>query len=263
MNVYKFLKIAINASINGGNAIMEIYKTEFEVSYKKDESPLTLADRNCNEVIEKFLINTGIPILSEEGRDIAYSERKFWKYFWLVDPLDGTKEFVNRNGEFTVNLALIRDGSPIMGVVYVPVKGELYFAIEEMGSYKVTLNSNVEDVDVLIKKSFKLPIDYKREKFVIVGSRSHMSKETELFFEEKRRENKHIDIISVGSSLKLCLVAEGKADIYPRYAPTMEWDTAAGHAIVMYAGFSVKKYNSSEHLTYNKESLINPWFLVS
>lgn len=263
MNFHQLLKTAINASIEGGHAIMEVYASDFAVEHKDDKSPLTLADKNCNEVIESFLTKTNIPILSEEGAKITYADRKNWQYSWLVDPLDGTKEFVKRNGEFTVNIALIHNGNPIMGVIYVPVKEELYFAMESLGSFKVSLNSGIENLEMLIVSSDILPINHKRENYVIVGSRSHMSAETEAFFEQKKKEHGNVEIMAVGSSLKLCMVAEGKADAYPRYAPTMEWDTGAGHAIVKYAGFSVKQYNSSEDVVYNKENLLNPWFLVT
>jgi 3'(2'), 5'-bisphosphate nucleotidase len=263
MNFHQLLKTAINASIEGGHAIMEVYASDFAVEHKDDKSPLTLADKNCNEIIENILINTSIPILSEEGAKTTYEKRKDWEYSWLVDPLDGTKEFVKRNDEFTVNIALIHNGTPIMGVIYVPVKEELYFAMESLGSFKVNINSVIENLDTLISSSDKLPVNYKRKNYVIVGSRSHMSTETEAFFEQKKKEHGNIEIMAVGSSLKLCMVAEGKADAYPRYAPTMEWDTGAGHAIVKYAGFSVKQYNSSEDVVYNKENLLNPWFLVN
>ena len=263
MNFHQLLKTAINASIEGGHAIMEVYASDFAVEHKDDKSPLTLADKNCNEIIENILINTNIPILSEEGAKTTYEKRKDWEYSWLVDPLDGTKEFVKRNGEFTVNIALIHNGNPIMGVIYVPVKEELYFAMEGLGSYKVSKNSVIENLDTLISSSDKLPVNYKRKNYGIVGSRSHMSAETEVFFEQKKKEHENVEVMAVGSSLKICMVAEGKADAYPRYAPTMEWDTGAGHAIAKYAGFSVKQYNSSEDVVYNKENLLNPWFLVS
>jgi 3'(2'), 5'-bisphosphate nucleotidase len=262
MNFNKLLIKAINASIEGGHAIMDVYASDFAVELKDDKSLLTLADKNCNEVIEDHLKGTDIPFLSEEGAKIIYEDRKDWEYFWLVDPLDGTKEFVKRNGEFTVNIALIHNGNPIMGVIYVPVKKELYFAMEGLGSYKVNVNSVIANLETLIELSSSLPIDYKRENYVIVGSRSHMSSETELFFDEMKDKHGDVKVLAVGSSLKLCMVAEGKADAYPRYAPTMEWDTGAGHAIAKYAGFSVKQYNSTEDVIYNKENLLNPWFLV-
>ena len=263
MSFKELLIKAINASIEGGHEIMEVYASNFAVEHKADKSPLTLADKNCNEVIESHLLDTGIPFLSEEGAKISFEERKDWKYSWLVDPLDGTKEFVKRNGEFTVNIALIHNGNPVLGVIYVPVKEELYFALDRLGSYKTDQNSTVDNIENLISNSNKLPVDYNRDNYVVVGSRSHMSTETEAFFEEKKKEHGDVEVMAVGSSLKLCMVAEGKADAYPRYAPTMEWDTGAGHAIAKYAGFSVKQYNSSEDVVYNKENLLNPWFLVS
>ena len=262
MNFNKLLIKAINASIEGGHAIMDVYASDFAVEHKDDKSPLTLADKNCNEVIEDHLKGTDIPFLSEEGAKITYEDRKDWEYSWLVDPLDGTKEFVKRNGEFTVNIALIHNGNPIMGVIYVPVKEELYFAMEGLGSYKVRRNQIIDNLETLISSSDKLPIDYQRNNYVIVGSRSHMSAETEVFFHDMKKEHGNVEIMAVGSSLKLCMVAEGKADAYPRYAPTMEWDTGAGHAIAKYAGFSVQQYNTSDDVIYNKEDLLNPWFLV-
>ena len=262
MNFNELLIKAINASIEGGHAIMDVYASDFAVEHKDDKSPLTLADKNCNEVIENHLKGTDIPFLSEEGAKISFEDRKDWEYSWLVDPLDGTKEFVKRNGEFTVNIALIHNGNPIMGVIYVPVKEELYFAMEGLGAYKITRNTTIDNLDELVLKSDKLPINYNRDNYVIVGSRSHMSAETEVFFEEMKKKHGNVEVMAVGSSLKLCMVAEGKADAYPRYAPTMEWDTGAGHAIAKYAGFTVKQYNSSEDVVYNKEDLLNPWFLV-
>ena len=258
----ELLEVSINASIKGGYTIMDVYQSDFPFEIKEDNSPLTLADKKCNQVIENVLTHTNIPILSEEGSRITYEKRKKWTYFWLVDPLDGTKEFIKKNGEFTVNIALIYNGSPIMGVVYIPVKKELYFAMQGLGSYKVKINSVISNLDNLLLEADKLPIDYKRDNYVIVGSRSHMSVETKDFFKQKKKEHRDVAILEVGSSLKLCMVAEGKADVYPRYSPTMEWDTAAGHAIVKYSGFSVKKYNSSDDIVYNKKNLINPWFLV-
>ena len=263
MNFKELLLKAINASIEGGDAIMQVYASDFSVEHKEDKSPLTLADKNCNEVIERHLKDTEIPFLSEEGAKIPFVERENWEYSWLVDPLDGTKEFVKRNGEFTVNIALIHNGTPVMGVIYVPVKEELYFALEGLGAYKISRNSVIDNLDQLIATSNKLPINYNRNNYVIVGSRSHMSVETEQFFDRKKKEHGNVEVMAVGSSLKLCMVAEGKADAYPRYAPTMEWDTGAGHAIVKMAGFSVTQYNTEKEVVYNKEDLLNPWFLVN
>ena len=258
------LKIAINSSLKGGMEILKVYSSDFEVEHKQDKSPLTLADKNCNDVIEEELEKTNIPILSEEGSKIEYELRKEWEYFWLVDPLDGTKEFIKRNGEFTVNIALMYKNKPIMGVIYVPVKHELYFGMKDLGSYKkLDFRDKIIDLDKFIMLSDSLPRERKSNDFIMVGSRSHMSKETEDFFENKRRVHDSVKIISVGSSLKMCMVAEGLADVYPRFAPTMEWDTAAGHAIVKYAGFSVINYETDTELIYNKKDLLNPWFIVN
>ena len=214
-------------------------------------------------MIEKHLIGTGIPFISEEGMEIPFEERKDWQYSWLVDPLDGTKEFIKRNGEFTVNIALIHNNNPVLGVIYVPVTEKLYFALDGLGSYKADQNTIIDNIESLISQSNRLPINNNRKNYVVVGSRSHMTKETQSFFEEKQKEHGNIEVMEVGSSLKLCMVAEGKADAYARYAPTMEWDTGAGHAIAKYAGFSVKIYNSLDDVVYNKKDLLNPWFLVS
>jgi 3'(2'), 5'-bisphosphate nucleotidase len=262
MNYKQLLLLAVNASIDGGKEIMKIYESDFSVELKDDNSPLTLADRKCNDIIEKVLTQTQIPILSEEGAAVDYNERKLWDVFWLVDPLDGTKEFVKRNGEFTVNIALIANGKPIMGVIYVPVKNKLYYAMDGFGSFKIQVKDNFKNLEDLMLPSIKLPCHKNKNKYVIVGSRSHMSIETKQFFEEKKKEYQNVEILAIGSSLKLCMVAEGIANAYPRYAPTMEWDTGAGHAIVNMSGFKVLEHSSGEELRYNKENLLNPWFLV-
>ena len=262
MNFKNLLLLSINASISAGNEIMNVYSSNFIVENKKDASPLTLADKRSNSVIEQALQQTNIPYLSEEGKSILYDKRKEWEYFWMVDPLDGTKEFVKRNDEFTVNIALIKRNQPIMGVIYVPCSKQLYFALKGLGSFKVKLDSHISDIDKLIKISKKLPMNSNRSKYIIVGSRSHMTKETEDYFKLKQKQNDIVEILTIGSSLKICMVAEGKADSYPRYAPTMEWDTAAGHAIANMAGYKILKHNTKQEIFYNKESLLNPWFLV-
>tara|TARA_B100000902_G_C27260905_1_gene890675 strand:+ start:918 stop:1712 length:795 start_codon:yes stop_codon:yes gene_type:complete len=263
MELIKLLKIAINASVKGGHEIMDVYDSDFEVEHKQDNSPLTLADKRCNEIIERSLSLTNIPVLSEEGASIDYEIRKNWEYFWLVDPLDGTKEFVKRNGEFTVNIALIHQNLPVLGVVYVPATHDLYFATKDIGSYKETnVDLEINSVNDLLSSSNKLPSNRINGRYIIVGSRSHMSVETEEFFEKAKKDHGRVEILSIGSSLKLCMVAEGRANAYPRYAPTMEWDTAAGHAIVKYAGFKINQYNTDDEVIYNKRNLLNPWFLV-
>ena len=255
------LKIAIEASIKAGDAILKIYDTEdFGVDMKSDNSPLTKADLASNEVIMEYLSQTGIDVLSEEGRSIPYEERKEWKQLWIVDPLDGTKEFIKRNGEFTVNIALIENGKVILGVVYSPVLRELYYGAKGLGSFKVS-EASVFSRELLTKGQ-KLPLKKDRLVYTIVASRSHMSPETEEFIKEKEKEHGQIDTISKGSSLKLCMVAEGSADCYPRFAPTMEWDTAAGQGVCIYAGFDLIDWNTKQTMKYNREELLNNWFLV-
>lgn len=259
------LDLSCKASLSAGKAILEIYNSDFAVELKSDNSPLTQADEKSHLEITKALENTEFSILSEEGASIAFEDRKNWEYFWMVDPLDGTKEFVKRNGEFTVNIALIHKAKAILGVIYVPVKDELYFGAEGIGSYKIEgfskLNNN-SSIQDWFGQGQKLPLKHDRL-YTVVGSRSHMSTETEEFIQNKKNEVGEIDIISVGSSLKLCMVAEGKADVYPRFAPTMEWDTAAGQAIVEAMGGSVINWESKQNMQYNKENLLNSWFLVS
>tara|TARA_B110000858_G_scaffold183742_1_gene224352 strand:- start:392 stop:1195 length:804 start_codon:yes stop_codon:yes gene_type:complete len=262
MNLKHLLLLSINASIKAGKEIMNIYSTDFIVDNKKDDSPLTLADKKSNSIIELALKNTRIPYLSEEGKSITYEERKYWEYLWIIDPLDGTKEFVKRNGEFTVNIALIKNNKPIMGVIYVPCTNDLYFGLQELGAFKLNIDHYLKDINELLQISQKLPLFSSRKNYVIVGSRSHMSKETEEYFKLKQKQHNSVEVLAIGSSLKICMMAEGKADSYPRYAPTMEWDTAAGHAIANMAGYKILEYNSSEEITYNKQDLLNPWFLV-
>ena len=256
---------AISAALKAAKEILEVYNTEdFKIKIKEDKSPLTLADQKAHQVICQMLERTNLPILSEEGKDIDYETRRKWEYFWLVDPLDGTKEFIKRNGEFTVNIALIRKNEPIGGVIYVPDKNTLYFSNIQSGAYKnekVDFNVPMPDFEGLKEVSVRLPLG-KPSHYTAVGSRSHMSAETEEYFQKLKAEHGEIEIISKGSSLKLCMVAEGKANIYPRFAPTMEWDTAAGHAIVLGAGGKVTQTDGKTPVIYNKRDLLNPWFIV-
>ena len=253
IDIQDIVKIAKDA----GKAIMKIYNQDFAVEYKTDNSPLTIADQKANEIIVTSLnrlpVNTllqkSIPILSEEGRNVPYDERKNWDYFWLIDPLDGTKEFVKRNGEFTINIALIHKENPVLGVVYSPVLNVCYWAKSNEGAFK---------------DGKKLPLKTKRQRDVykIVASRSHMSSETKDFIEAIDTDKEKV-IVSIGSSLKICLVAEGEANIYPRLGPTMEWDTAAAHAIVNESDGLFNRYiDNSAHL-YNKKNLLNDWFVVT
>lgn len=258
----ELLKIAIEAALEAGKVIMEIYETDdFGIDMKSDNSPLTKADIASHNVILSYLEKTGIPVLSEEGKNIPYEERKDWMKLWIVDPIDGTKEFIKRNGEFTVNIALIENNIPVLGVVLTPALNELYFASKEIGSFKVN-TLGIDDLSQLKVKAEKLPLKSDRLTYTVVASRSHMSPETEEFITELEKEHGAINTITKGSSLKLCMVAEGQADCYPRFAPTMEWDTAAGQTICMYAGFSVIDWSTKKEMIYNRENLLNNWFLV-
>jgi 3'(2'), 5'-bisphosphate nucleotidase len=260
MNREDWLLTIINAAIQGGEEILTVYESDFAVEQKDDKSPLTEADKRAHEAITGVLSTTGLPILSEEGKHMDYEERKNWEQFWMVDPLDGTKEFIKRNGEFTVNIALIEDGKATMGVIYVPVTRELYFA--DKLAYKIKIVEPVISINNLMSNADQLPLSQSRTNYVVVGSRSHMSEETEAFIEEQKANHDEVDILSRGSSLKLCMVAEGKADAYPRFAPTMEWDTAAGQAIAVASGAKVINWETKELMQYNKENLLNSWFLV-
>ena len=259
----QLLHTAITAALEAGKAILEIYHSgEFDVEIKGDNSPLTKADTASHNVIMSYLTKTDIPVLSEEGRDIPYQERKDWSQLWIVDPIDGTKEFIKRNGEFTVNIALIENQKTQIGVIFVPVTGELYFSTKEMGAFKINVDLNSYNIDTILEKSQKLPLQREDKTFTVVASRSHMSIETEDYVQQMRDIHGEVNLISKGSSLKLCMVAEGTANCYPRFAPTMEWDTAAGQAICEHAGFQVIDWKTKEDMLYNREELLNNWFLV-
>ena len=279
------LSVAIRAALAAGRDIMDIYNgpiEDFQIEHKADNSPLTRADKAAHARIMSFLEPTGIPVLSEEGAHLPYSTRSTWHRLWIVDPLDGTKEFIKRNGEFTVNIALVEDGVPVMGVIERPTPdpsrqggeaGALFFGSKEEGAWRADIYDD-EDIDYIIHTAQPLPCYSRRPplpdgrslgvdlRFTVVASRSHLSPETEAFINELRKEHPDMELVSSGSSLKICLVAEGKADIYPRHAPTMEWDTAAGDAIARAAGCVVVNAQTGQPLTYNKEDLHNPWFIV-
>ncbi|QGH36224.1 3'(2'),5'-bisphosphate nucleotidase CysQ [Gracilibacillus salitolerans] len=260
----KYIVDLFDVCLEAGNEIMEVYAQDFDVEFKEDDSPLTVADKKAHDAIASGLekIDSSIPVLSEEGKEIPYEARKDWGQFWLVDPLDGTKEFIKKNGEFTVNIALIKDKYPEMGVIYAPALDTFYFGVNGEGAYKLNDASKVKvtsSVD-LINQSVSLPEVKESNITNVVASRSHMSEETEAFINQLDGE---VEVVSSGSSLKFCLVAEGKADYYPRYAPTMEWDTGAGQAIVEAAGGKVTRYEDNERFYYNRKELLNGWFLVS
>jgi 3'(2'), 5'-bisphosphate nucleotidase len=254
IDVHRIVEIARLA----GEAIMKVYVRDFEVEVKDDQSPLTEADRNANAVIVEALQSTypHIPVLSEESKMIPYEERKDWEYFWLVDPLDGTKEFIKKNDEFTVNIALIHNQEPVLGVVYLPVTKVAYYSVRSQGAWVQQEGGAPAQLGTHV-------VNYRNKNQVqVVASRSHLTKEVEDFVSELQTAGKQVDYISAGSSLKFCLVAEGKADVYPRFGPTMEWDTAAAHAVAAGAGRKVIQPGTGEPLLYNKENLLNPWFIV-
>ncbi|GGD85014.1 3'(2'),5'-bisphosphate nucleotidase CysQ [Planktosalinus lacus] len=259
----KLLKIAVEAALLAGKEIMHIYARDFEVEYKEDASPLTEADQAANTVIVNLLNQTPIPIISEENKQLPYSERTGWERCWIVDPLDGTKEFIKKNDEFTVNIALVSQGAPVMGVILVPAENLLYYAIVEEGkAYRVAVEAD-STPETLFAKATPIAPQSVPGKIRVVGSRSHMNEATLDFVEQMKNKGKEIEIVSRGSSLKLCLIAEGAADVYPRFAPTMEWDTAAGHAICKAVGVRVQDRTTGNEMRYNKENLLNNHFLVS
>ena len=251
----------INTVSKAGKAILDIYESgDFGIETKADNSPLTLADQAANQVILETLEKMEYPILSEEGVNIEYNERKNWNQFWLVDPLDGTKEFIKKNGEFTINVAFIENGRARTGLVYAPVLEEFYLGIDEELALKFSLKAG-EQIKELPATAKVLKVQKPDDNIMVVASRSHFNKETEDFINQLRKEYKKVDFMSKGSSLKLCMVAEGSAHIYPRFGPTMEWDTAAAHAVVSAAGGRVLNPEGGE-LLYNKENLLNPFFVV-
>ncbi len=258
ISLNKIIAIAKTA----GQAILPIYEREYDIVSKSDGSPLTEADRTANRIICDALKTSypHIPILSEEHKAADYDERKGWEYLWIIDPLDGTKEFIKKNGEFTVNIALVHKGTPVLGVVHAPALGVTYYARKGAGAFK-------EEDGSLHRLPRECNADPKQH-LTVVTSRSHLNEETETFIDTLRRSTEHLSTTAIGSSLKLCLVAEGHADCYPRLGPTMEWDTAAAHAIVLESGKRVYQYAPNRNeaqkntLQYNKADLHNPWFIV-
>lgn len=252
MELPHLLDKAKQAAIAAAAQILQVYHSgDFDVEQKEDQSPLTRADRLAHTAITQILNETGLPILSEEGRDIPYEERSRWPYFWMVDPLDGTKEFLNRNGDFTVNIALIHQQQPILGVVQVPVTGDLYYGAQGMGAF-------VERGGVKMPLPRRKPIDLAQPGLKVVASRSHLTDETKEFISKLNNP----ELVSRGSSLKFMMIAEGLADVYPRFGPTMEWDTAAAQGVVEVLGVAVDRVDGTGLMRYNKSELLNPWFLV-
>ena len=262
-------------AVRAGAEILDVYGSDFGVEKKGDNSPLTEADTRSNDVIVsglkelKVFSDNTIPILSEESKQVEFADREDWDYLWLVDPLDGTKDFVNKNGEFTVNIGLVHRGNPLAGVMYVPVQGLLYFGSNELGCFRLEIGADESDriselgffqLCEMAERLTGRPTD--ERPYTIIGSRSHVSSEFEDYLKHLEEEYPDLEMISAGSALKFCRIAEGKADLYPRLGPTMEWDTAAGHALVRAVGKTVRVFSSDEELSYNKKELRNPWFIV-
>lgn len=274
-DVPELIGTAINAAMLAGREILAVYQQGVEVTLKEDHTPLTEADRRAHRTILHALLDTQLPVLSEEGGVVGLAERQGWRHYWLVDPLDGTKEFIARNGEFTVNIALMEsDGPPvgaqgtsrpIGGVIYAPVLDLLYFAWSGGGAYRQRQAGTSIAIPTYERASMAegLPVERKKDRpFTVVGSRSHSSPETAAFVERMRAQHGELAFMSMGSALKMGLVAEGAADVYPRFAPTMEWDTAAGHAICMEAGRTITDMVTGAPMRYNKKELVNNSFIV-
>jgi 3'(2'), 5'-bisphosphate nucleotidase len=284
-NLSSLVTPLVNIAVEAGKAILQVYETDFDVDFKEDRTPLTEADRRSHEIIARSLSELAvpggntIPILSEEGRAVPYEERKRWKTFWLIDPLDGTKEFVHRNGEFTINIALIHGRAPLLGIVYVPVTDVLYFGLagQKAGGLKAAglkaagrkayrlgnARGKTWTDNLLWRDALELPLPGKAggAGVKVVGSRSHAGSSMGWYLRFLRWRYGNVSHATAGSSVKFCLVAEGTADRYPRLGPTWEWDIAAGHAVVNGAGGKVIGCGSRREIRYNKRSLLNGWFI--
>lgn len=264
----ELLKLAVNAALQAGEQILDIYNTDFAVETKSDDTPVTIADKTSGQCISRILAESGIPIISEEEDICDYSVRKDWSQVWIVDPLDGTKEYIKRNGEFAVNIALVEDGKPVIGVIYAPVIHDIYFASTELGSFKITQHDLIYELtkkniaESLFEFGKKLPLQKPPKTYTLVASRSHLSREVNERIAQLKKVYGEVDIISVGSSIKQCWVAEGKAHEYPRYGLTMEWDTAAGQCILEMADCELVDLQTNLPMQYNKANMRNNFFVA-
>lgn len=258
--IIQLFNAALEGVIKACDIILYHYNAGFEVEYKNDNSPVTQADKNADEAIRAKLASTGLPIISEEHSIPAYQERKDYQRYWLVDPLDGTKDFVQKNGEFTINVALIEDGKAVAGLICVPVTKEIYFGGAHYPSIKYQGDLLALDMEQMILNAERLPNKNHKEP-IIVASRSGDAQTIEKLAHQHLCKEK-MTIQRVGSSLKFCWLAEGRADFYPRLTPAMEWDIAAGQAIAEGTGKTVLDYHTKTSLVYNKESLLSSWFIA-
>jgi 3'(2'), 5'-bisphosphate nucleotidase len=268
MDYKELLKLAINAAFAAGDEILKIYHTDFYVETKSDNTPVTLADKTSGKCITQLLAASNIPVIGEEEEILDYSIRKTWPQVWIVDPLDGTKEYVKRNGEFAVNIALVENNKPVIGIIFAPVVKDIYFAYHNGGSYKI---SQPDMIMALTKKDLtqdlfefatKLPAQKLPKAYTVVGSRSHLSREINDHVNKLKNLYGEVDMISVGSSIKQCWVAEGKAHEYSRYGTTMEWDTAAGQCILEEAGCHLIDLETNLPMVYNRENMKNNYFIA-
>lgn len=266
MQNIKLIELAIQAAMLAGIEIMKVYQTDFEVYTKSDQSPVTQADLAASDIICKILAQTNIPIICEENPIEKWEIRKDWKQLWMIDPLDGTKDFIMRNGEFTVNIALIENNTPVGGVIYVPAIDSLYFGLEHIGAFFISKVSTTVDNfswKNLLVFAAQLPLLQSSTEYVIMASRSFLDKETENFIAKIISDTPNARMEQLGSSLKFLRVATGKAHLYPRLSQIHEWDIAAGDAIARAAGCSVIDYNTNKDIVYNSEFLQSPNFIVS
>ena len=253
MKISRNLGLSIDAALKAGESIVEIYNSNnFESTLKNDNSPITNADLISHKSIVDVLRSTGLPIVSEESDQIPYNIRRKWKLFWMIDPLDGTKEFLKKNGEFTVNIALIKNQIPILGVVYAPIFNIIYFAEKTIGSF---VAKDFKNINEILDKSIKMPCSKNlTNEYRVVTSSSHLDEETKSHIDKLKNKKNKLKILKIGSSLKICLLAEGRADYYPRFNPIMEWDIAAAFAILIYSEVKVKT-----NINYfNQKSMLIP-----
>jgi 3'(2'), 5'-bisphosphate nucleotidase len=268
MNYESLLKLAVKAALRAGEEILKVYETDFHVETKSDNTPVTIADKISGRCITSILEETGIPIISEEESVPEYETRKHWTSLWMVDPLDGTKEYVKRNGEFAVNIALVTNNEPVIGVIYAPVFKDVYFGARGLGSYKITQNDVIMELtkknlpDNLFEYARRLPLQAPPKNYTVVASRSHLSSEINNRIGKFENMYGQVNLINIGSSIKQCWVAEGRAHEYPRFGKTMEWDTAAGQCILEESGNSLIDLDTDKPMRYNKEQMLNNYFVA-